>query len=219
MTVRRYDHIVWDFNGTILDDVCVNIEATNVLLARRGKPPIPSRAAYLRLFRFPIIDYYRDIGFDFSSESYDDVAVEWHVEYRRLAAGAETNPGVRELIAAFRAAGIPQTVISASEKDLLRRQLASLGLLDCFEDTVARDDVNADGKDALACAWAARRAPGRVLMIGDTDHDAACARAAGFDPVLVSRGHQGEDLLARTGAPVFPDFAALRAWLTEGGAL
>ena len=214
-----YTHIVWDFNGTILDDVDVGMEATNILLRRRGIAPVASRETYYRLFRFPVQDYYTDIGFDFSRESYADVAVEWAVEYRRLMPSAALRPGVRAVLDAFRAAGLPQTVLSASEAGLLREQLAALDVLSYFDTVIGRSDVHATDKVSLARAFAEERRPGRVLMIGDTDHDAACARAAGFSCALIAGGHQSRARLDACACPVYGSFDELLAALRREGTL
>lgn len=41
------------------------METVNSLLKEYGKKPFSARAEYHKVFRFPIIDYYRDAGFDF----------------------------------------------------------------------------------------------------------------------------------------------------------
>lgn len=213
-----YSHIVWDFNGTLIDDVSLGISATNILLARRGLPVI-DREIYYREFGFPVKDYYTRIGFDFEKESYEDIAPEWVVEYRKLEKNAPLRRGVRELIEAFAARGILQTVLSATEQSMLREQLSALGILSCFAEAVGREDVHATDKVALACHFAKTRRHKSVLLIGDTDHDAACASAAGFDCALVCGGHQPKERLVRTGFGVYEDIPALRAALTEQGIL
>ena len=212
----RYDHIAWDFNGTILDDVRSGVGATNLLLSRRGLPTIDSIDYYYSIFCFPIIRYYEKLGFDFLRESYDDIAVEWAIEYRRLAEKAPLREGVLPLMRAFAARGIPQTVLSASEKGLLDEQLNALGVREYLEGSFGRDDHTGGDKTALVLAFAARRNPGRTLFIGDTDHDAACARAAGFDCALIAGGHQGKDRLLSCDVPVYDSIAELhRALLGE----
>ena len=52
----RYDTLVWDFNGTLLDDVDLGILCANEMLSRRGLPVIPDRKRYFELFGFPIED-------------------------------------------------------------------------------------------------------------------------------------------------------------------
>ena len=49
-----YSHVLWDFNGTLLDDVGIGMEAINALLAPRGLPTLKTRAEYHRHFQFPI---------------------------------------------------------------------------------------------------------------------------------------------------------------------
>jgi len=209
MRFSDYQHIVWDFNGTILDDVKVDIEVVNLLLQRRGLPLIPSSEAYREVFGFPIEDYYRRIGFDFSKESYADVAKEWVIEYRLREPTAPMRDGVLSVLDFVSAKGIPQTVISASEVGVLREQLNHLGISDRFEKICGIDNIYAASKTALAVSWVNTRKPGRVLMIGDTDHDAETSRAAGFDLVLIEGGHMSRSALIGTGATVFSDFNEL----------
>ena len=52
----KYTHVIWDFNGTILDDVEACIRSANLLLEAHGLPALPSREAYQRHFGFPLID-------------------------------------------------------------------------------------------------------------------------------------------------------------------
>ena len=212
----RYDHIAWDFNGTILDDVHSGVGATNLLLSRRGLPTIDSLDYYYSIFCFPIIRYYEQLGFDFTRESYDDIAVEWAVEYRRLAAAAPLREGVLPLMKALAAHAIPQTVLSASEERLLAEQLASLGVRTYLESVYGRNDHTGGDKTALVLAFRDARKPGRTLFIGDTDHDLTCARAAGFDCVLVAGGHQGRERLLGLGVPVFDSITDLHRALLAG---
>ena len=57
----KHKQIIWDFNGTLLDDVRETLDATNALLARYGKPMLADADAYRRVFGFPVIDYYEKI--------------------------------------------------------------------------------------------------------------------------------------------------------------
>ena len=77
----KYTDIIWDFNGTILDDVDAGIVSVNKLLSDRGLPTIESKEEYRKVFRFPIIEYYRALGFDFEREPYEVLAPLWVSEY------------------------------------------------------------------------------------------------------------------------------------------
>ncbi len=200
---KHFQHIVWDFNGTILDDAAISMALTNDLLLARGLPPVPSLDEHFRHFCFPVEQYYVKLGFDFSRERYADVAAEWSRAYRAAASSIPLCPGVRACIAALSRVGLPQTVLSASEEGLLRDQLRAHGLLAYFEAVIGRTDVHAASKIEAVLAWQAERRPGRVLMIGDSAHDASCAAQAGFSCVLIAGNAVARQRLASCGCPVF----------------
>ena len=75
--MKIYDYCIWDFNGTLLDDVGAGISSVNTLLSERNLPVIPSVDYYRGIFRFPIIEYYKSLGFDFDSEPYEELAPKW----------------------------------------------------------------------------------------------------------------------------------------------
>ena len=93
-----FTHCIWDFNGTILDDVDIGIESVNVLLARYGYQTIDSREEYYLIFGFPIEEYYRRACFDFAKTPYDMLAHEWVAEYRMRENSAPVRKGAMELI-------------------------------------------------------------------------------------------------------------------------
>ena len=61
-----FDTVLWDWNGTLLDDAALCCELLNTMLARHGYAPVGSMEAYRQVFCFPIETYYRRAGFDFS---------------------------------------------------------------------------------------------------------------------------------------------------------
>ncbi len=197
-TIRR---VVWDFNGTILNDVQEGIDAVNRLLTRRGKPPITDLAYYKEVFGFPIRDYYARVGFDFDRESFDDVAPEWVREYLLLEGNATLCPTVLDALELLRAAGIPQYLISATERNMLLEQVSRRGLTGYFEEIYGLDNIHANSKEALFSSFLEGR-EGRTVCFGDTEHDYFCARQNGAEVILIAAGHQSKDKLLKTGAPV-----------------
>ena len=191
----KYTHVIWDFNGTILDDVKIGLDSLNVLLKRRGLPEIESTEKYKAGFMFPIIEGYKRYGFDFEKESYDDVAKEWVDEYVSREHTAGLVDGVREVLEFFKTRGVKQAIISASEMGMLKRQLEQLGICEYFEDIVGMDNIKAAGKKDIAVAWKNRHPHEKLLFIGDTDHDHQVAMAMEADCILVAAGHQSFDRL------------------------
>ncbi len=199
----HYTHLVWDFNGTVLDDVRHGINCVNPMLRSRGLPVIPDVETYRELFDFPIEDYYRRLGFDFEKEDYHTVlAPEWVARYVAGEGDCPLNRGVKETVEAVSALGVEQMILSASRLEQLRRQLAGLGLADAFSEVLGLDNIHAYSKVHLAEAWREKHPDARPLFFGDTVHDAAVARAIGADCVLFTGGHQSRARLSACGVPL-----------------
>ena len=192
----KYTCVVWDFNGTIMDDVEIGIESVNVLLAKRGLKTLESREEYQRAFGFPIIDYYRRLGFDFDAEPYEDIAVEWVAEYTAREKSAQAVDGVKELLELFKKEGKRQVIISACEQQMLVRNLKLLGVYDYFDDVCGINNIYASSKESIAVEWREKNPNEELLFIGDTDHDCSVARAMGADCILVAQGHQSFETLS-----------------------
>ncbi len=211
---RTYDYILWDFNGTLLDDLRHGINTVNTVLRRRGLPTVDTLERYYSLFGFPIEDYYRKLGL-LDKEPYDKVAVEWIDEYRKGEKDIPARKGAVELVRRIHDAGIKEGVLSATETEMLRTQLGYLHLLPYFDEILGREDIYAAGKEGIARAFREKHPEAKVLMIGDTDHDKMTADAGGFDCVLVCGGHQSPAYLMTLGCDIAPDFPTLEKSLFE----
>ena len=205
----KYTHVIWDFNGTILDDVTVGIESVNVLLRKRGIKEISGIEEYREVFGFPIVDYYKRIGFDFNKEAFSDVAVEWLNEYMSRVSIAKTNNGVEEVLRRVKEKALKQVLISATEINMLKKQLEMLEITHLFDEVYGLDNIHAHNKTAVALLWRKKYPNAKALFVGDTDHDFETALAIGADCVLYCGGHQPEKTLSLLGCPVIHDFSEL----------
>lgn len=198
-----YHHIVWDWNGTLLDDRGVCLEIINASLARRSLPTV-TLETYLDLFEFPVVDYYRKLGFDFDKESFEAVGREFMTEYRGRMLGCPLQKGAREVLAGLHRQGIRQTVLSALDARLLAPSIDHFGLREFFDKVWGLSDSLAAGKIDLGrqmIAEAGVPAAG-TLMVGDTTHDFETARALGIDCLLMAAGHNSRPRLEACGVPV-----------------
>lgn len=196
--------IVWDFNGTIIDDVRVGIDSVNPLLSARGLKTIDSLETYRRHFDFPIKDYYVSLGFDFDAEPYEKIAHEWVENYKNLSHTIKPVNGVCEAIKFFHEKGLKQIILSASERDMLENKLEEIGVSDYFEAILALDNIYAHSKLEIAKEYFKDKDKSGFIMVGDTTHDAFVAREVGIDAVLVC-GHHGREKLEKEGFPVCDD--------------
>ncbi len=209
MPERLPQYCVWDFNGTILNDVQTGIDSVNCLLRQRDLPLLKTVEQYRAVFRFPIQGYYERLGFDFSREPYEVIAPLWVAEYLSRVKTAPVQPGVRELLEQLRSLGVKQVVLSATELGMLEGQLNDLGLTEYFEEIMGLDNIHAASKLSLAEDWRRRHPHAQVLLLGDTDHDAQTARQMRAECCLIAGGHQSAEYLRTVGAPVYEDLWAL----------
>jgi phosphoglycolate phosphatase len=212
----NYTYCIWDFNGTIFDDVDASIKAVNTLLSSRGLPVLESKEKYHEVFDFPIIDYYRRVGFDFDKEPYEVIAPIWVEFYLEYSKKSGLFSDVVPTIDFLADKGIKQSVLSASEKNMLERQLRELGIHDRFEDIMGIDNIYAESKLSLARKWREEHEGEKVMFIGDTVHDHETAKLLGADCYLISAGHQPEyKLSTATDAKIFPSLGELVEYLKK----
>ena len=219
MRFPQIETLIWDFNGTIVDDLDLAVRSVNAQLTERRLPTL-TLDRYRDVFEFPVERYYRKIGFDLDHESMADVSADF---FRTYAPGLATCPlhdGVRPVLEGHRASGLRQFVLSAMEEELLVRTVDRLGIAEFFDAIYGLDHLQADsklsrGRDLLA-DFAIR--PETALLIGDTDHDAQVAVGLGTSVVLVATGHQNAARLRRPGVLVLPSAAEILSLVapTEG---
>jgi len=141
----KYRHIFWDWNGTLIDDAWLCVEILNLLRQRRGMSPICLRQ-YQEEFDFPVQDYYRRIGFDFSVESFDDVATEFIDEYDRRRTECSLQCGAMNMLQYFDERGYCQSILSAYQQHRLVEVLGCFQIRDYFTHVVGLDNHHARSK-------------------------------------------------------------------------
>ena len=210
--------LIWDWNGTILDDALVCKTIANTMLSERGIPTLPDMDAYRAVFGFPIKAYYEQMGYRFGpdDEPYESVADEFIIWYDRLYRTSVLRPGIVEFLDKLHGEGYRQVLLSATRYDQLIEQVAAFGDVgDRFEKKLGMTDHYAFSKAALAKAFIEGEGipRERTLFIGDTDHDFEVSSAIGCPCVLLEGGHQSRARLLKMGVPVLRDLQELGDYL------
>ena len=133
--------IFWDWNGTLMDDVDFTHGCLNWMLESHGYPQRYDLAQYRELFRFPIEDYYRLAGFDFSRHPYPMLAEHFMAHYN---AGVDACPVMAhavDTLTELARRGWKQAVLSASRRDYLIEQVAARGLQGFFTELLGLADI------------------------------------------------------------------------------
>ena len=205
----KYKNIIWDWNGTLLNDVEISLATLNEMLTRRHLQSL-SLSQYRELFGFPVRDYYENIGFNFERDDWDDVSLEYVETYNCLVRQATLTENIPNVLTEIQQAGIRQYVLSALQEDLLHEMLHRYAIRTYFSGVCGANNIYADGKISRGKEMLRDYSiiPSETLMIGDTLHDAEVAQALGLDIYLFSGGHNSLHRLQKA-APVLTSMEEL----------
>ena len=199
-------YIIWDWNGTLLDDVDAGVNALNKMLVARELPTI-TRDFYRANFGFPVRPFYIQLGMNPDKE-WERICIEFHDNLH--AEPQHIRPDTVAALEYVRHRGVRQSILSALRQDLLLRDTAVEGVQGFFEAIYGVDNLDgatklSRGKELLAKITASHSQPFKLFFIGDTLHDAEVALELGATPILVDCGHQYADRLRATGHTVTPN--------------
>lgn len=196
MKIKQYKHIIWDWNGTILNDVNLSVELINRLLREKDLKQI-TVDEYKNIFTIPVKSYYEKLGFDFNEEPFEIVGKKWMDEYERRKFECNIYDGIYEVLSEIQKLNIGQSILSAYSQHTLEEMADYFKLTKFFSHIVGLDNIYAAGKLHLGQMLIKKlgNGKGETLMIGDTLHDFEVAQEMKADCVLLANGHQSREKL------------------------
>lgn len=182
--------IIWDWNGTLLNDVKACVDSMNCMLEKRSVNKI-STDYYKSVFTFPVKKYYQELGFDFDKEPFEELSIEYIDLYKRNSMSSPLHEGVIELLNFFKSKKYKQVILSASEQIALENQVKQRNIFSYFDSLIGLNNIHAKGKVDNAKNFIVN-SPGydQIILIGDTMHDLEVAQEINAKCILVSNGHQ-----------------------------
>lgn len=191
-----YKTIIWDWNGTLLDDLELSLYSVNLLLEERNLPRLTTDR-YKDIFGFPVINYYMAAGFDFDKEPFEVPAKQYVKLYGAGAPELKLFPDVTETLNFFKENNYQQIVLSAMKDDNLKMMIEHAGISHFFDGIFGIKDNYAREKVSLGIQVVEKLKlnPSECVMIGDTLHDAEVAEQCGFDCILFCGGHVSKQRL------------------------
>lgn len=201
--LQEYRHIIWDWNGTLIDDAWLCVEIINEMLRDRGRQPITHRQ-YEEKLTFPVRDFYERLGFDFSVEPFGALADEYIGKYDKRCFECRLHDHAIEVLNNCLDRGVKHSILSAYHQVRLEAMLDFFDLTSMFTHIMGLDDHHAGGKaqQGRHLTRELGRDIDRAIMIGDTVHDYEVARAIGVDCALFVEGHNSPHRLQSCGVPV-----------------
>ncbi len=210
MNLSKYCHIIWDWNGTLLNDIAQCVDVLNVMLANRNMGEM-SCDTYRGIFDFPVKNFYCQLGFDFNSISFDDIADEFLTEYRKCLPLCRLQKNAVEILTAIKNLGCTQSILSTYQQNLLTEAVEYFNLKDYFVKLIGLNDYYAASKIDNGRRWIAQLdcPPRQILLVGDTVHDYEVATQTGIDCVLMDFGHQSREKLLTCDAEILSSLTQL----------
>ena len=208
--------VIWDWNGTLVNDAFVFVDIMNVFLSERGLNPI-TIDDYRDCFEFPIENYYKNLGFNFKKESFQEVGSLFIKKYKKERFKAFFYPNIKKLLFFLKSNEVPQFVVSAQENSLLKSAVTHYKVGDLFVDFKGVDNINARGKVQAAKKIIKKHLNNnyKIIVIGDTLYDHKVAKAVGAETLLVSFGHYSKKRLLGQDVDIVDTVSDLKKWFNQ----
>lgn len=182
--------VVWDWNGTLFDDVDLCFDCVNKLLMKYEQKNLCDMNHYKDIFGFPIQDYYVKAGFDFSKYAYEKLAVEYMEDYMNRWKSCSLQKDAIDALNYVHEHGMKQVILSASQIENLKTQVDFFPIKTYLDDLYGIQNIYAKSKIDLAKQLKKDYPDDILFFIGDSLHDIEVADSIGCECICVTCGHQ-----------------------------
>ena len=195
---NKYKHIIWDWNGTLINDAWLFVELMNQELETRNLPLI-SVSDYRAKFTFPVKKYYENLGFNFEKEDFEKVGLAFINKFKKRNKEPDLYENTYEVLKKIHTLGINQSIVSAQENNLLNETVRFYKLNNFFKHIAGIGHYYADDKISLAKNIRKKISCDNeeILVIGDSVHDYEVAKSLSVDCILFSNGHYSKKRLLK----------------------
>ena len=212
--INNYKHVIWDWNGTLLNDVDFCCKIINRILVENNLPVL-SLKKYREIFTFPVQNYYQAAGLDFTKTSFEIMGKDFIDEYESKKLSCSLFDNAIDVLSGIQKQGIGQSVLSAYLHDNLVSILEHYKLTKYFDNIIGLDNIYAGSKTHLGLSLVEKLniPKDQILFIGDTLHDAEVSEAMGVKSILIANGHQEKNKLFVNNNFVLENLSQLRSFL------
>ncbi len=189
--LKNIDHVIWDWNGTLFNDMDTVMVALSQIMTKYSLKPL-SREQYLEHFGFPIVDFYKKVGFNLTDVDFNTVSEEFHKVYAEHIHLSQIFTGAENTLSLVKKLNLKQSVLTAAFQNHIEYWLNKYNLEKYFDHVFGLSDKLAHSKMARGeeLMRASGSTPERTLLLGDTDHDLEVGQHLGVKVILLTQGHQ-----------------------------
>ena len=197
--MNKKKHIIFDWNGTLVDDASIFVDILNQLLASRNLNTI-TLLEYKNEFCFPIKSFYKKLGIDISEKSFTQLEKEFVNEYNQRMFKPKLFNNVLAVLNGLKKEGFRLSILSASNQNVLSKLIKYYSLTEYFDNVVGVNNYGANGKieSGQNLLKKINQTNDEIIMVGDTDYDYKVAKNLQIDCILIGNGHQSLNKLQLT---------------------
>jgi phosphoglycolate phosphatase len=183
-------HIIWDWNGTLVDDVDLCVEILNQELTIRNISEISVRH-YKQKFFFPVNEFYKTLGLPSNGTEYECLNKTYIQQYRTRYKECDLHFGARETLKKLNSKGISHSILSAGKQSDVESFTNHFGVHSLFLEIDGASNIQAKGKDERASDHLSRLGfhQSEVILVGDSCHDWEVGQLLGCNVILFEHGH------------------------------
>tara|TARA_B100000965_G_scaffold403264_1_gene430974 strand:- start:702 stop:1367 length:666 start_codon:yes stop_codon:yes gene_type:complete len=203
-------YVIWDWNGTLINDSWLFVELMNDELRLRRLPEITVED-YRKCFTFPVKKYYEILGFDFEKENFKEVGYNFIQKFKERKFEADLFKNSLHMLKKTKNLNIKQSIVSAQEHNLLNETIKHYKIEHYFECISGIEHYYADNKLKIA-QQLRNNIPyenHEILMIGDSVHDFEVSQELGVCCILFSKGHYTKERLQKCGVQIIDEHREL----------
>ncbi len=217
MPRKKFDLIVFDWDGTLMDSTSAIIASMQAAARDLGvTPPDKKSASYV--IGLGLQDALQAAMPDLDPKHYPKIVERYRYHYLSQDHQLTLFDGAQAMLEDLASQGYFLAVATGKSRVGLNRALATAGVTSLFDATRCADETFSKPHPAMLQELTRELGQdmGRTLMIGDTTHDLQMAGNAGAAAISVHYGaHPASELAALS--PLFgaESIAELHAWLNE----
>ncbi len=203
-----FRNLIFDWSGTLVDDLGPVIEATNAVLGKYAVPPF-DRESFRRHFRLPYREFYTEM---LPHVPLEELEAHFRPAFDAALTPVTVLPHAREKLEWCAASGIRTFVLTSMDSTAFERQMDDFGLRDLFEATYSGV---LDKREIIHQILETHGLnPNETAFVGDMTHDVETARHGGVSSIAVLTGYNHPEILAAVRPDLtVPDLGALRELL------
>lgn len=194
----RINHVVWDWNGTLLDDLALCVDILNQMLSFHALSRI-SVEEYRENFTFPVSKFYQSLNLPFQGRPYERLSDSYIEEYRKRFRECKLHGNALSVMRKLQAMGVGQSILSAGMTSDVEDFANYFNVESFLVKISGSSNVRAAGKSKIVGRHLSDMGfpADKVLFVGDTLHDFQISCQAGCECALFVGGHVSAERLKK----------------------